>query len=164
MDLGALVCLPRRPLCPQCPVRKFCAATDPVALPRKKPKPRQVLLDEPHGFALRRDRVLLEQSQHPLARHVDPATARGDASAPTASPARTSLSPIIASPSPSSPSRRRNCLTNTCAGSLCLRSPGFRFPRLTAAPSPSFSRDKNLAALSPALNFPVLMIQPNESA
>ncbi len=62
MELGALVCLPRRPLCPQCPVRKFCAATDPVALPRKKPKPRQVLLDEPHGFALRRNRVLLEQS------------------------------------------------------------------------------------------------------
>jgi A/G-specific adenine glycosylase len=62
MELGVLVCQPRRPLCPQCPVRKFCAATDPVALPRKKPKPRQVLLDEPHGFAFRRNRVLLEQS------------------------------------------------------------------------------------------------------
>ncbi len=63
MELGALVCLPRRPLCPQCPVRAFCAATDPAALPRKKSKPRPVRLREPHALALRRDRILLEQSR-----------------------------------------------------------------------------------------------------
>lgn len=63
MELGALVCLPRRPLCPQCPVRAFCAATNPAELPRKKPKPCAVRLHEPHAFAFRRNRVLLEQSR-----------------------------------------------------------------------------------------------------
>jgi len=62
MELGALVCLPRRPLCEVCPVREFCAASEPALLPIKKPKPRRVLLDEAHGFSLRRNRVLLEQS------------------------------------------------------------------------------------------------------
>ena len=62
MELGALVCLPRRPLCGQCPVRAFCAATNPAELPRKKPKPRVVRLHEPHVFPAARDRILLEQS------------------------------------------------------------------------------------------------------
>ncbi|MBA3960519.1 MAG: A/G-specific adenine glycosylase [Chthoniobacterales bacterium] len=62
MELGALICLPRRPLCAQCPVQKFCAAVEPAALPRKRAKPRQVLLHESHAFALRRERILLEQS------------------------------------------------------------------------------------------------------
>ncbi len=62
MELGALVCLPRRPLCAQCPVRRFCAATNPAELPRKKPRPRSVWLNEAHGFFLRRKCVLLEQS------------------------------------------------------------------------------------------------------
>jgi A/G-specific adenine glycosylase len=63
MELGALVCLPRRPLCSQCPVQAFCAAIEPAELPRKKPKPALVRLHEAHGFALRRDSVLLEQSR-----------------------------------------------------------------------------------------------------
>ena len=62
MELGALICLPRRPLCGHCPVRKFCAAINPAALPRKKAKPRQISLHESHVFALRHDRILLEQS------------------------------------------------------------------------------------------------------
>lgn len=62
MELGALVCLPRRPDCPRCPVREFCAATEPGSLPRKKANPPLVLLHEPHAFALRRNRILLEQS------------------------------------------------------------------------------------------------------
>jgi A/G-specific adenine glycosylase len=63
MELGALVCLPRRPLCDICPVREFCAASEPALLPRKKPKPPSVLLEEAHGFSLRRNRILLEQSR-----------------------------------------------------------------------------------------------------
>lgn len=62
MELGALVCLPRRPLCQACPVREFCAASEPALLPIKKPKPRRVQLVEAHGFSLRRNRILLEQS------------------------------------------------------------------------------------------------------
>ena len=63
MELGALVCLPRRPQCARCPVRRFCAATEPASLPRRKARPRAVFLHEPHAFAIRRDRILLEQSR-----------------------------------------------------------------------------------------------------
>jgi A/G-specific adenine glycosylase len=63
MELGALVCTVR-PKCHSCPVRTFCRTTDPTALPRKKARPLLQLRTEHHGFALRRRRVLLEQSQH----------------------------------------------------------------------------------------------------
>ncbi|HXQ81747.1 MAG TPA: A/G-specific adenine glycosylase [Opitutaceae bacterium] len=39
MELGATVCLRRRPACPACPVRGFCAgAGDPEAFPRLEPR------------------------------------------------------------------------------------------------------------------------------
>ena len=62
MELGALVCLPRQPRCGECPVRPYCAAEDPGALPVKKPRPRSIELTERHGFIRDRDRVLMEQS------------------------------------------------------------------------------------------------------
>jgi A/G-specific adenine glycosylase len=62
IDLGAMICLPRRPLCPQCPVRPFCRATHPATLPIKKKRPVTVYLSEPHAFMRRRNHVLLEQS------------------------------------------------------------------------------------------------------
>jgi A/G-specific adenine glycosylase len=62
MDLGALICLPRRPRCGECPVRRFCRAEQPALLPRKKKRPTIIQLTEPHIFAQRRSRVLLEQS------------------------------------------------------------------------------------------------------
>ena len=62
MDLGALVCAVR-PKCEVCPVRGFCAATDPSALPRKKGRPALQFLAEHHSFSVRRRQVLLEQSQ-----------------------------------------------------------------------------------------------------
>jgi A/G-specific adenine glycosylase len=62
MELGALVC-GARPKCEICPVKIFCRATDPRVLPRKKARPALELRTEHHGFALRRRRVLLEQSQ-----------------------------------------------------------------------------------------------------
>jgi A/G-specific adenine glycosylase len=61
MELGALVCTVR-PKCLSCAVRSFCRTTDPTALPRKKPRQPLQLRTEHHGFALRRSRVLLEQS------------------------------------------------------------------------------------------------------
>lgn len=42
MDLGQLVCLPRRPLCADCPLARLCAARRMGAVsrfPRKKPRP-----------------------------------------------------------------------------------------------------------------------------
>jgi A/G-specific adenine glycosylase len=62
MELGALVC-GARPKCEICPVKIFCRATEPGVLPRKKARPALELRTEHHGFALRRRRVLLEQSE-----------------------------------------------------------------------------------------------------
>lgn len=63
MDLGAMICLPRRPRCGQCPVRSFCRAANPARLPLKRDKPKTVFLTEPHVFRFHRNRVLLEQSR-----------------------------------------------------------------------------------------------------
>lgn len=62
MDLGALICT-ARPKCLKCPVRRFCAAVEPEALPRKKARPALRLRSEHHSFFVRRRRVLLEQSE-----------------------------------------------------------------------------------------------------
>lgn len=62
MDLGAMICLPRQPLCGKCPVRQFCRAENPAALPIKKRTPITVHLTEPHAFTLHRSRILLERS------------------------------------------------------------------------------------------------------
>ena len=62
IDLGALVCLPDRPKCSVCPVKKFCRARNPGVLPIKKSKPRTKRLIERHAFVVSNGRVLLEQS------------------------------------------------------------------------------------------------------
>lgn len=62
MDLGALVCT-TRPRCELCPVKTFCRASNPSALPQKKPRRPLELRTEHHSFSLRRHRVLLEQSR-----------------------------------------------------------------------------------------------------
>jgi A/G-specific adenine glycosylase len=62
IDLGALVCLPDKPKCNVCPVKKFCRAKNPEALPVKKSKPRTERLIERHAFVVSNGRVLLEQS------------------------------------------------------------------------------------------------------
>jgi A/G-specific adenine glycosylase len=63
-DLGALVCLPRKPKCNICPVKKFCRAKDPLALPIKKPMLRMRRTIEKHAFIFHGGRILLEQSCH----------------------------------------------------------------------------------------------------
>jgi A/G-specific adenine glycosylase len=62
IDLGALVCLPDKPKCNVCPVKKICRAKKPEALPIKKSKPRTKRLIERHAFVVSNGRVLLEQS------------------------------------------------------------------------------------------------------
>jgi len=62
IDLGALVCLPDKPKCSVCPVKKFCLAKNPGALPIKKSKPHTKRLIERHAFVVSHGRVLLEQS------------------------------------------------------------------------------------------------------
>ena len=62
IDLGAIVCLPDKPKCSVCPVKKFCRARNPEGLPIKKSKPRTKRLIEKHIFVVNNGRILLEQS------------------------------------------------------------------------------------------------------
>ncbi len=62
LDLGALVCLPKKPKCKVCPVKKFCRTKRPETLPIRKSKPRTKRLIERHAFMFRNGRVLLEES------------------------------------------------------------------------------------------------------
>ncbi len=62
LDLGALVCLPRKPKCAICPVKKFCRAKNPQSLPIKRPRPETRQLVEKHAFVASRDKLLLAQS------------------------------------------------------------------------------------------------------
>jgi A/G-specific adenine glycosylase len=62
VDLGALVCLPDKPKCNVCPVKKFCRAKNPESLPIKKSKPRTKRLIERHALVVSNGKILLEQS------------------------------------------------------------------------------------------------------
>jgi A/G-specific adenine glycosylase len=62
VDLGALVCLANQPKCSICPVKEYCRAKNPDALPIKKSKPRTKRLIERHAFVVSNGKVLLEQS------------------------------------------------------------------------------------------------------
>jgi A/G-specific adenine glycosylase len=64
LDLGALVCVARKPKCNVCPVRVFCRAKNPAALPVRKSRPEMKQLIEMHALIVRQGRVLLEQSRH----------------------------------------------------------------------------------------------------
>lgn len=62
LDLGALICLPNKPKCGICPVKKFCRAKNPQSLPIKRPRPETKQLVEKHSFAIRNEKLLLTQS------------------------------------------------------------------------------------------------------
>jgi A/G-specific adenine glycosylase len=64
LDLGALICVARKPKCGLCPVKAFCRATDPTSLPVKKSRRQTKLLIENHALIVRRGRILLQQSSH----------------------------------------------------------------------------------------------------
>ena len=62
VDLGALVCLPRKPRCPICPVQRFCRATTPELLPVRRTRPETRSLIENHALVLKNNRILLEKA------------------------------------------------------------------------------------------------------
>ena len=62
VDLGALVCLPNKPKCNVCPVKKFCRAKNPESLPIKKSRSRTKRLIERHALVVSNGKILLEQS------------------------------------------------------------------------------------------------------
>ena len=64
LDLGALVCVARKPRCDICAVKAFCHAKNPAALPVRKSRPKMKQLIERHALIVRRGRILLEQSRH----------------------------------------------------------------------------------------------------
>jgi A/G-specific adenine glycosylase len=62
MELGATICVPRKPLCIICPVRSFCAATVPESLPVKRNRQKIEKKAEFHFLALKEGQVLLQQN------------------------------------------------------------------------------------------------------
>jgi A/G-specific adenine glycosylase len=62
LDLGALICLPHKPKCGICPVKKFCRVKNPQSLPVKLPRPETQQLVEEHAFVARNEKILLTQS------------------------------------------------------------------------------------------------------
>ncbi|MBV9866644.1 MAG: A/G-specific adenine glycosylase [Abitibacteriaceae bacterium] len=72
MELGALICTPRQPQCPFCPVETFCAARAAGReneLPHATPKPAVIELQDVCAFAARcgadgQEEILLRQRPH----------------------------------------------------------------------------------------------------
>jgi A/G-specific adenine glycosylase len=62
MDLGALVCVNGKPRCGVCPVKKFCRAERPESLPVRRTRAPVRRLTEPHLFAVKQNKLLLDQS------------------------------------------------------------------------------------------------------
>jgi A/G-specific adenine glycosylase len=60
MELGALVCLPKRPKCSACPVQRFCSTENPELLPVKKPRRRTVFRAEHCAFVTCDGKLLLQ--------------------------------------------------------------------------------------------------------
>lgn len=64
LDLGAVICVARKPKCNLCPISTFCRAKNPAALPVRRSRPKTTQLVETHGFIVRGNRILLEKSHH----------------------------------------------------------------------------------------------------
>jgi A/G-specific adenine glycosylase len=67
MELGAVVCLPASPRCPECPVRRHCLGrrADPLAYPARSRRDARLEIIEAAAFVERRKRVLLVRGAHP---------------------------------------------------------------------------------------------------
>jgi A/G-specific adenine glycosylase len=74
MELGATVCLPRRPRCDACPVARFCRALrDGAVSEHPRPRPRAAVAARRVRLYLLRDargRLLLERGRWPLLPHL----------------------------------------------------------------------------------------------
>ncbi|MDD5198651.1 MAG: A/G-specific adenine glycosylase [Terrimicrobiaceae bacterium] len=62
MELGAIICKPRTPLCPECPIRDACRTRAPEALPIKRARPVVTMVTERRAFISDGERVFLAQS------------------------------------------------------------------------------------------------------
>src|SRR5262245_23222295 len=57
IDLGALICVSHKPKCDPCPVKAFCQAKEPAALPVHKSRPETKQLTETHALVIRRGKI-----------------------------------------------------------------------------------------------------------
>ncbi len=64
MELGQTHCAPGRPDCECCPVAAFCTASEPAALPVRKPRPRPTKVEEHAIFVRRPDGAVLLERMH----------------------------------------------------------------------------------------------------
>ncbi len=65
MELGSLICRPKKPLCSECPVQKFCASRGNADhLPRKKQKPKNPHYHVVIGIICKRDKILIVKRPH----------------------------------------------------------------------------------------------------
>jgi A/G-specific adenine glycosylase len=87
MELGALVCVPRKPRCGECPIKKECPAERPQALPVKRARGSIGRIAETRAFVFEQGKLWLEpspgprwrglwllpqaESSHPRADHVE---------------------------------------------------------------------------------------------
>jgi A/G-specific adenine glycosylase len=98
MDLGQLVCTPRRPACPRCPVASRCEAArrgNPESYPRKKGKPSAVRVAVAAAFVERGGKTLLVRRTGSLLKGMWEFPS-GPASAATRRAARAGLSRTLA--------------------------------------------------------------------
>lgn len=65
MDLGSLICTATHPKCAQCPLEKLCQASEPEALPQKKPRAVVTQKKEQRALYERDGHIYLEHSQGP---------------------------------------------------------------------------------------------------
>ena len=63
LDLGALICIPRKPKCGICPVKTWCCAKEPESLPVKRPRPKTKYSTERHAFVTGKRGILLQFAQ-----------------------------------------------------------------------------------------------------
>jgi len=65
MDLGATICRAGEPDCPSCPVRRFCQAKHPAAIPAKPPRPGLIHERDLRTLAVRSGKIFLIPSPGP---------------------------------------------------------------------------------------------------
>jgi A/G-specific adenine glycosylase len=65
MELGALICTPRAPVCERCPVQTYCRASSPQDIPRKSIRAEVERRQENYRWIRRGDQVLLRKCVGP---------------------------------------------------------------------------------------------------
>ncbi|MEI6714447.1 MAG: A/G-specific adenine glycosylase [Verrucomicrobiota bacterium] len=63
MELGALICSPKRPKCLVCPIQTFCLAKEPELIPVKSARKATIHMEEKAAWIVHKNCILLEQQK-----------------------------------------------------------------------------------------------------